>query len=88
MTSFKNYIQKILREEISKTLEQQSYILETSFCQKICSQYDFDIHTIRPAFIEICSGIPLIKRRLSNDLKRFYKLEELKGCPIIYISNK
>lgn len=85
---FKRYVQEILKTEIDKAFKQQDYILETSFCQKICDQYNLDISIIRLTLREICSEMPLIRRRLSNQLKTFYKLKEIKGCPIIYISNK
>lgn len=82
--TFKDHVEGIVKEAIDKTIRQQGYILETEFCTKMCKEYDdFTISTIRIALQKIGPELGLIRRHLTNELKRFYKLT-IKGCPIIY----
>lgn len=85
--TFKNHVEKILKDEINKTIRQQGYILETEFCTMICEKYGFAIWTVRPALRRIYPEMSLIKRRMSDELKAFYRLE-IKGCPIVYLPDK
>lgn len=82
--TFKNHIEEILKDEISKTIKQQGYILETEFCTKICDNYSFALYTVRPILRRIYPELSLLKRRMSDELKRFYGLT-IKGCPIVYL---
>ena len=82
--TFKNHVEEVLKDEIDKTIRQQGYILETEFCTKICEKYSFALHTVRPVLRRIYPEIPLMQRRMSDELKAFYGLK-IKGYPIAYI---
>ena len=85
--TFKNHVEEVLKDEIDKMIKQQGYILETEFCTKICEKYGFALYTVRPIFRKIYPEMALLKRRMSDELKRFYGLT-IKGCPIVYMADK
>lgn len=85
--TFKNHVEEILQEEIDKMIKQQGYILETEFCTKICEKYGFALCTVSSMLRRIYPEMALIKRRMSDELKRFYRLT-IKGYPIVYIPDK
>ncbi len=87
MTSFKNYVSGILRDEINILIEKQGYFLETEFCTKICEKYNIPSYIVRATLRRIYPEMSLLKRRMSDDLKRFYGLEAI-GYPIAYLPNK
>lgn len=82
--TFKNHVERVLKDEISKTIRQQGYILETEFCTKICEKYSFALYTVRPVLRRIYPEMSLMQRRMSDELKIFYGLD-IKGCPIVYM---
>ena len=84
---FKNYVSEILHTEIAKVIEKQGYFIETEFCNLVCDKHDFSMPTVRGTLRRIYPELSLTKRRLSDELKNFYGLE-IKGCPIVYISNR
>lgn len=84
--SFKSYIEEIVQNEVVSIIKQQGYILETKFCTMISGKYNFSLHIVRATLRRICSEMSLIKRHLSDDLKKFYKLD-VKGYPIIYLQS-
>lgn len=84
---FKDYVEEVLKDELDKMIKQQGYILETEFCIKICEKYSFAIYTVRPILRRIYPEMALIKRRMSDEIKRFYGLT-IKGCPIMYMPDK
>ena len=83
--TFKDYVRKILKTEISNEIEQQGYILETAFCTTICEKYNLSMPTVRVNLRDVYPDMSLIKRRMSDELKRFHGCLEIKGCPIMYI---
>lgn len=85
--TFKNHVEEVLKDELDKIIKQQGYILETEFCIKISEKYGFALYTVRPILRRIYPEIALIKRRMSDELKAFYRLE-IKGCPIVYLPDK
>ena len=85
--TFKNHVEEILKDEISKTTRQQGYILETEFCTRICEKYSFALYTVRPILRRIYPEMSLIQRHMSNELKRFYGLT-IKGFPIVYMPDR
>lgn len=82
--TFKEYVREILKKEISNEIK-QGYFLETEFCTMICEKYNLSIHTVRGTLRGIYPEMSLIKRRMSDELKRFHGCLEIKGCPIMYI---
>lgn len=82
--TFKKHIEKILQTEISSIIKQQGYVLETEFCNMVSEKYNVSLPTVRGQLGIIYPEMSLIKRRLSDDLKRFYGLE-VKGYPIVYL---
>lgn len=82
--TFQVHLEEILRAEIDKAVKQQGYILETEFCSNICEKYGFTLYTVLGTLRRIYSEISLIKRRMSADLKKYYKLQ-IKGYPIVYM---
>lgn len=82
--TFKNHVEEVLKEEINSTIRQQGYILETEFRNMICEKYSFALYTVRPVLRRIYPEMSLMKRRMSDELKTFYRLE-VKGCPIVYM---
>lgn len=85
--TFQEHLKEVLKTEIDKTVKRQGYILETEFCNIICEKYGFSLYTVLGTLRRIYSEMPLIKRRMSNDLKQFYGLET-KGYPIAYLADK
>lgn len=85
--TFQEHLEEILRAEIDKTVRQQGYILETEFCSGLCEEYGFTKYTVLGTLRRIYSDIPLIKRRMSADLKKYYRLQ-IKGYPIMYMLDK
>ena len=83
--SFKVYIEEILQNEVLKVVRQQGYVLETEICTMICEK--FHLYIVRATLRRIYPEMSLLKRRMADDLKRFYKLE-VKGYPIAYLPNK
>lgn len=81
---FKEYVEKVLRKEILNVIKQQGYFLETEFCTMICEKYNISLYIVRGLLRRIYPGMSLLKRRMSDDLKRFYGLE-IKGYPIVYL---
>ena len=81
---FKDYVKEVLQIEVSDTIKERGYILETDLCTMICKKYNLSMPTVRVTLREIYPQMALIRRRLSDELKRFYGLN-VKGCPIVYI---
>lgn len=85
--TFKKRIEKILQTEILSVIRQQGFVLETEFCNMVSEKHNISLPTVRGRLGIIYSEMPLIKRRLSDDLKRFYGLE-VKGYPIVYLPDE
>ena len=85
--NFKVYVEEILRNEVLSVVRQQGYVLETEICTMICEKYNISLYIVRATLRRIYPQMALMKRRMSDDLKRFYKLE-VKGYLIAYLSNK
>ena len=85
--TFSEYVMGILKAEILSVIKQQGYALETEMCTMLCGKYNLSISTVKATLRYIYPEIPLIKRRMSDELKRFYGLE-IKGCPIVYLADK
>lgn len=85
--SFKEYVEEILQNEILSVVRQQGYVFETEICTMICEKYDLYLYIVRATLRRIYPEMALRKRRMSDDLKRFYGLE-VKGYPIVYLPEK
>lgn len=85
--SFKVYVEEILQNEVLSVVRQQGYVLETEICTMICEKYNISLYTVQATLRRIYPEMSLLKRRMSDDLKRFYGLE-VKGYPIAYFLNK
>lgn len=85
--SFKTYVEEILQNEVLSVVRQQGYVLETEICTMICEKYNISLYIVRATLRRIYPQMALMKRRMSDDLKRFYKLE-VKGYPIAYMPDK
>jgi hypothetical protein len=85
--SFKTYVEEILQNEVLSMIGQQGYVLETEICTMICDKYNLHLYIVRATLRRIYSKMALLKRRMSDDLKRFYGLE-VKGYPIVYLMDK
>lgn len=68
-------------------VRQKGYVLETEICMMICEKYNIALYIVRAALRRIYPEMLLLKRRISDDLKRFYGLE-VKGYPIVYLPDK
>lgn len=77
-------IEDIVCSEMENATSSNGYILETIFSNMIHTKYGYSKGAIRIAMRRIYGGMSLIRRRLSNDLKIIYKIEQ-SGCPIVYI---
>lgn len=82
--TFKDHVEEVLQAEIDKTIKKQGYILETKLYTMICEKYGFSSYTVRGTLRRIYPKMSLMKRRMSDELKRFYGLT-IKGCPIVYM---
>lgn len=82
--TFQEHVEETLKAEIDKVIRQQAYILETEFCAQICERYEISLSTVLATLRRIYTEIPLIKRRMSNELKNYYDLQ-IKGYPIMYM---
>ena len=85
--SFKIYVEEIIQNEVLSVVRQQGYVLETEICTMICEKYNISSYIVRATLRRIYPEMSLLKRRMSDDLKRFYGLE-VKGYPIAYLPNK
>ena len=85
--SFKTYVEEIIQNEVLSVVRQQGYVLETEICTMICEKYNISLYIVRATLRRIYPQMALMKRRMSDDLKRFYKLE-VKGYPIAYMPDK
>ncbi len=85
--SFKAYVEEILQNEVLSVVRQQGYVLETEICTMICKKYNISLYIVRETLRRIYPEMSLLKRRMSDDLKRFYGLD-VKGYPIAYFPNK
>ena len=85
--SFKAYVEEILQNEVLSVVRQQGYVLETEICTMICEKYNLHLYIVRATLRRIYPEMALQKRRMSEDLKRFYGLE-VKGYPIVYLPDK
>lgn len=85
--SFKEYVKEILQNEVLSVVKQQGYVLETEVCTTICEKYSISLYTVRGTLRRIYPEMSLLKRRMSDELKRFYGLT-IKGCPIVYMSDR
>lgn len=85
--TFKKHVEEILQTEILKAIGQQGYVLETEICTMICEKYNISSYVVRGTLRRIYPEMSLLKRRMSDDLKRFYGLE-VKGYPIAYLPDK
>lgn len=81
---YKEYVCDILHKEISSIIERQGYVLETEFCTMLCDKYKMTMPTARGTLSRMYPQMELLKRRLSDELKRFYGIE-VKGYPIVYL---
>ena len=85
--SFKAYVEEILQNEVLSVVRQQGYVLETEICTMICKKYNISLYIVRETLRRIYPEMSLLKRRMSDDLKRIYGLD-VKGYPIAYFPNK
>ncbi len=85
--SFKAYVEEILQNEVLSVVRQQGYVLETEICTMICKKYNISLYIVRETLRRIYPEMSLLKRLMSDDLKRFYGLD-VKGYPIAYFPNK
>ena len=85
--SFKAYVEEILQNEVLNVVRQQGYVLETEICTMICEKYNISLYIVRATLRRIYPEMSLLKRRMSDDWKRFYGLE-VKGYPIAYMPDK
>lgn len=85
--TFKKHVEEIIQNEVLSVVRQQGYVLETEICTMICEKYNLHLYIVRTTLRRIYPEMSLLKRRMSDDLKRFYKLE-VKGYPIVYLMDK
>ena len=85
--TFKKHVEEIIQNEVLSAVRQQGYVLETEICTMICEKYNISSYIVRATLRRIYPEMSLLKRRMSDDLKRFYGLE-VKGYPIAYLPNK
>lgn len=85
--TFKKHVEEIIRNEVLKVVRQQGYVLETETCTMICEKYNLHLYIVRATLRRIYPEMALQKRRMSDDLKRFYRLK-VKGYPIVYLPDK
>ncbi len=85
--SFKTYVEEIIQNEVLSVVRQQGYVLETEICTMICEKYNISLYIVRATLRRIYPEMSLLKRRMSDDWKRFYGLE-VKGYPIAYMPDK
>ena len=81
--TFKKHVEEIIQNEVLSAVRQQGYVLETEICTMICEKYNISSYIVRATLRRIYPEMSLLKRRMSDDLKRFYGLE-VKGYPIAY----
>ncbi len=77
-------IEDIVYSEMENTISSNGYILETVFSNALHMKYGYSRSAIMLAMRRLYGRMALIKRRLSNDLKRVYKIDQ-SGCPIVYV---
>lgn len=85
--TFKKHVEEIIQNEVLSVVRQQGYVLETEICTMIYEKYNLHLYIVRATLRRIYPEMSLLKRRMSDDLKRFYKLE-VKGYPIVYMPDK
>ena len=85
--SFKTYVEEIIQNEVLSVVRQQGYVLETEICTMICEKYNISLYIVRATLRRIYPEMSLLKRRMSDDWKRFCGLE-VKGYPIAYMPDK
>lgn len=85
--TFKKHVEEIIQNEVLSVVRQQGYVLETEICTMICEKYNISLYIVRTTLRRIYPEMSLLKRRMSDDLKRFYGLE-VKGYPIAYLPDK
>lgn len=85
--TFKKHVEEIIQNEVLSVVRQQGYALETEICTMICEKYNISLYIVRATLRRIYPKMALLKRRMSDDLKRFYGLE-VKGYPIAYLPDK
>ena len=85
--TFKKHVEEIIQNEVLSVVRQQGYVLETEICTMVCEKYNLHLYIVRATLRRIYPEMALQKRRMSDDLKRFYKLE-VKGYPIAYMPDK
>lgn len=85
--TFKKHVEEIIQNEVLSAVRQQGYVLETEICTMICEKYNISLYIVRATLRRIYPEMSLLKRRMSDDLKRFYGLE-VKGYPIAYLPDK
>ena len=85
--TFKKHVEEIIQNEVLSVVRQQGYVLETEICTMICEKYNISSYIVRATLRRIYPEMSLLKRRMSDDLKRFYGLE-VKGYPIAYLPDK
>lgn len=85
--SFKAYVEEILQNEVLSVVRQLGYVLETEICTMVCEKYNLHLYIVRATLRRIYPEMALLKRRMSDDLKQFYRLE-VKGYPIVYLPDK
>ncbi|MDE7177066.1 MAG: hypothetical protein K2O59_04560 [Lachnospiraceae bacterium] len=82
--TFRKHVEEIVQTVLLEAIKQQGYVLETEICNMICEKYNISSYIVRGTLGRIYPGMSLLKRRMSNDLKRFYGLKT-KGYPIVYM---
>ena len=85
--TFKKHVEEIIQNEVLSVVRQQGYVLETEICTMICEKYNISLYIVRTTLRRIYPEMSLLKRRMSDDWKRFYGLE-VKGYPIAYLPDK
>ena len=85
--TFKKHVEEIIQNEVLSAVRQQGYVLETEICTMICEKYNISSYIVRATLRRIYPEMSLLKRRMSDDLKRFCGLE-VKGYPIAYLPDK
>ena len=80
---FDRHLETILKEETSEQLRQQGFIPETFFVHAIAEKYRLSTVTVKGRLRRMCGDLDLQRRRMSDELKKFYGVE-ITGFPVIY----
>ncbi|MBQ8983278.1 MAG: hypothetical protein IJ079_06785 [Lachnospiraceae bacterium] len=86
MENFTTHIDNVIARDLQELIEQKGCVLENEIIPFLMAKHNLTYITVKGTLRRICRNpqLKVVYRRLSDELKRFYGMENTKGYPAIF----